>query len=105
MSICLLAGAATSRKSTPIATEDAFRRFWSPGARALRLRWVPLFASGVKLEADEISAVVAELERLKAWLSGKPERTAPAQVLSRVDLLLGELRRLKRRAGATAYIG
>jgi hypothetical protein len=93
------------RDFVPIATEEAFQKYWQPGCAALHLRWVPLFHTGLPLQHEDISLVIEELERLKQWLSDHTETGVPQAVVRRIDQLLQALQNVRGNAQVAVYIG
>ena len=93
------------RDFVPITTEEAFQKYWQPGCAALHLRWVPLFHTGLPLQHEDISLVIEELERLKQWLSCRPESSVPQAVVMRIDQLLQALQNVLGDTQVAVYIG
>ncbi len=46
----------------PIATESGYINLWMPVIRQLKLEWMPLFQTGISLEAEDLPRVLKELE-------------------------------------------
>ncbi|MCI0419200.1 MAG: hypothetical protein L0312_08275, partial [Acidobacteria bacterium] len=82
----MLAYAVPTKKGdfVPIATEEAFHKYWQPACTALQLRWVPLFHTGLPLKQADISEVIEELGLLKQWLSCHRETDVPQAVVMRI---------------------
>ena len=108
MSIGLLLEYAVPTKESafiPIATEEAFQKYWQPGCAALHLRWIPLFPTGLPLQQEDIALVLEELECLKQWLSCHVEIGLPQAVVLRIDHLMQALHKAQGDAQVTVYIG
>ncbi|CAM3840969.1 hypothetical protein G4177_19925 [Corallococcus sp. ZKHCc1 1396] len=88
----------------PLATEDAFRRYWVPGCDALGLRWIPLFSTGVPLQKEDLGAVLTELRALRQWMSSPPDE-GKAAVCSRLDAALVSLENAATLPQADIFIG
>ena len=88
----------------PIAAERAFTDFWLPLARNAGLQWIPLFATGLPLTAEDIGSVIGELDVLAARL---PDQTthADAQVHDRSTLLRNLLASLDPDSVEDLFIG
>lgn len=98
-------GAPPGKAATaPIATEEVFREHWLPGARALGLEWLPLFETGVKLEAKDLLLVVSELAALHRWLQEHAPQSA-ALVDSQIERLIEALLALIPQENIDAFIG
>lgn len=89
----------------PIATEEAFQKYWQPGCTALHLRWIPLFSAGLPLQHEDVAFVLEELEGLKQWLSCHTATGLPQAVVLRLDHLVQALRKAQGDAQVTMYIG
>ncbi len=76
--------------SVPISTFDYFARVWVRGARELGLSTVPKFMHGVKLDAEGVDPLLAELAALSVWARQK----SLGEMVCRIDHLAAELRRL-----------
>ena len=108
MSIGLLleyAVPTTKSDVIPIATEDAFRKYWQPGCAALHLRWVPLFQTGLPLQQEDISSVIEELVLLKQWLSCRMKTDVPQAVVLRIDHLIQALHKVQGDTQVAVYVG
>jgi hypothetical protein len=103
----LLEYAVPTQKSdiVPIATEEAFHKYWQPGCTALHLQWVPLFQTGLPLKQEDIALVIEELVRLKQWLSCHMENGMPQAVVERIDQLMQALQKVQGDAQVAMYIG
>jgi len=99
MSVALLIRdtADAQQRLVPVAAQQTFVATWLPSAIALGLAWVPLAETGFDVTSDNRTAVVVELEQLRACL--------PAYDVERLDRLVAELRALRFDAGATAFLG
>jgi hypothetical protein len=74
MSVGLLIISKTNpeqREFTPVAVQAIFTSKWLPGCSALKLEWVPLFETGIPIDASNASAVLDELRQLHQWMSGR----------------------------------
>ena len=89
----------------PIATEEAFHKYWQPGCAALHLQWIPLFQTGLPLKQEDISLVIEELVRLKQWLSCHMENGVPQAVVGRIDQLMQALQNVQGDTQVAVYIG
>lgn len=108
MSIGLLLEYAVQTKESefiPIATEEAFQKYWQPGCTALHLRWISLFPTGLPLQKEDIALVLEELEFLKQWLSCHVATGLPQAVVLRIDQLMQALHKVQGDAQVTMYIG
>jgi hypothetical protein len=103
----LLEYTAPTKKSdfVPIATEEAFYKYWQPGCAALHLQWVPLFHTGLPLEPADIPLVIEELGRLKQWLSCQMESGVAQTVVVRIDQLIQALQQVQGNAQVQVSIG
>lgn len=86
----------------PVATERVFDDRWRPGCEALGLEWVPLFKTGTPVGADELETVIAELERLRAWMGERPGGDYERE---RVALVIAELAKLRGARDVEIFIG
>jgi hypothetical protein len=98
MSVSLVVEYSDPEKNTrliPIATERIFDEYWQPACKALGLKWIPLFQSGLPLPPEDIPDVLEELSRLETHLSSGSRPDIPAdvreQILSRIGMLVREL--------------
>ena len=89
----------------PLATEEAFRRYWVPGCDALGLRWVPLFQTGVPLQREDLAQVLTELRALREWMGSSPSDEGTAAVCSRLDAAFLALERVAAVPEADIFIG
>lgn len=91
-------------RTVPIATHAMFDLYWAPAAQTLGLSWVPLFRTGVPVNADDIADIVEELLALRRAI----EISASGDdgvVLPRIDRLLSELRSTGHDPDVDLYIG
>lgn len=86
----------------PLATQGAYSSEWVPLARALGLRWLPLFLTGMAVSVEDLAAVVDELRRLRTVLAGDPRTPATVE---RLDFILERLRSVDLREVAEVFIG
>jgi hypothetical protein len=89
----------------PIATEEAFRKYWQPGCAALHLRRVPLFQTGLPLQQEDSSSVIEELVLLKEWLSCRMKTDVPQAVVRRIDHLIQALHKVQGDTQVAVYVG
>jgi hypothetical protein len=81
------------RELIPVATAEAFRKYWIAGCAELQLRLVPLVEDGLFKKTD-IPKLVEELGSLRSWFETTyPDDTSNALV-ARVDGLVGALVRV-----------
>jgi hypothetical protein len=90
--------------SVPLATEDVFKRYWSPVCAALGLKWVPLFQTGLPVGMDDIGEVLSELLEIRRWLDERPEQGASV-IRPRLDAVITELERVASSPDVEIYIG
>jgi hypothetical protein len=84
----------------PIATLDAYREFWLPGARAIGAHWLPLFESYACVQGKDFEDVSKELVLFRNWLQSAPfNEDAKRSITSRVDCLLDGLKALYAESG------
>lgn len=89
-----------SIKRMPIATLDAYRTFWLPGAREIGAHWLPLFESHALVQGKDFEEVSAELVSFRNWLQSAPfNEEAKRSIASRVDYLLEGLKLLYVESG------
>jgi hypothetical protein len=89
-----------SIKRIPIATLDAYRKFWLPGVREIGAHWLPLFESYASVHGKDFEEVSMELVSFRNWLQSAPfNEDAKRSITSRVDLLLDGLKRLYAESG------
>lgn len=108
MSIGLMLEYAVPTKKgdfVPIATEEAFHKYWQPACAALHLQWVPLFHTGLPLKQEDISVVIEELRLLKQWLLCHSETGVLQAVMMRIDQLVQALHNVQGNAQVAVYIG
>lgn len=112
MSVSLLItknGSSDQDRIIPIATESMFSDLWIPAALQLKLRYVPLFQSGLFIEREDISEVIAELISLRSFfaqhLGIKDLNDLSVHLISRIDSLIDNLLQLEKDTAATIYIG
>ncbi|MFD0589941.1 hypothetical protein ACFQZE_18330 [Paenibacillus sp. GCM10027627] len=89
----------------PVATETFFATYWQPAAGELKLQWVPLFSTGVDIEAVDLPDVLRELVRLKQWGQEQVPSDQRDQLLSRIELLETELPRILEQGDCVIFIG
>ena len=92
MSVGLLITSKTDpeqRELIPVAAQAIFTSKWLPGCAALKLEWVPLFETGIPIDASNAEAVLDELRRLHQWMAGRSgydyETERIARLLDRLD--------------------
>jgi hypothetical protein len=86
----------------PVATEGEYGREWVENAEKLGLRWLPLFQAGTSVAAEELSAVVKEIQQLRTKLAGDPKKAA---TLERIDFILESLGELSPEEISRVFIG
>jgi hypothetical protein len=85
------AGGAPS-SSTPLATEAVFEKLWMNGATAIGAKWIPLFQSGVDVEAADVPSICRELRTLRHWAeSSGTIGEDRSMMLTRIDAALRRL--------------
>jgi hypothetical protein len=50
----------------PIATENTFKKEWSPIIEKLELSWLPLFSTGVDIKYIDLHDILHELSQFKS---------------------------------------
>jgi hypothetical protein len=85
---------ASAARLVPVATEDVFKRHWLPGSEALGQKWVPLFETGIPVDAEDIPEVLAELRALQTWTREHAPASA-AVIRERLERLILELTSLQ----------
>lgn len=90
----------------PIATESVFIGMWNPIIRQLKLEWMPLFQTGVPVEAEDMVPVIKEVEAfidlVSKILANRPDYS---EVHARAVNLLKYLIELKENGFEELYIG
>jgi len=86
----------------PVATEAAFSRHWQPLSARLGLVWVPLFQSGLPIEAIDLTSILDELVRLERAARADSELQ---HVADRAQLLLRSLQAIDFETVESVYIG
>lgn len=85
-------GGGGSSSSTPLATEAIFEKLWMNGAMAIDAKWIPLFQSGIDVEADDLPSLCDELRALRRWAEATGmQDDDQALMLSRIDTALRRL--------------
>jgi hypothetical protein len=102
-------GTSIQSRMVPIATEEIFTSYWLPASQALGLEWIPVFQSGVTVSQEDSPSILAELERLKTfvtheWFSHLPEGMAN-HITERINLLRAELQIIWDEPNVEVYIG
>jgi hypothetical protein len=112
MSISLLLEYQDPQKHSrmvPIATEDLFETYWLPASKLLKLKWIPAFQSGFRVEREDIPSILDELEMLKQLMTGHPLPELAEGIVehlaTRIDRLIFELRNLQDELWVEIYIG
>jgi hypothetical protein len=84
----------------PIATMDAWRRLWAPGAQEIGAYWLPLFEGSVWVHGKDFEEVSMELMSFRNWLQSQSfDEGLKQEITSRVDLLLNGLKTLYAESG------
>lgn len=100
---------AKQTQAFPVATEDVFTRYWKPAASRLGLQWVPIFQTGLPLDAADIPFVIQDLQSLSKHLTDTPGMKIPEdlaeEIKSRAEMLVNKLQEIEAVRGAEGYIG
>lgn len=88
-----------------VAPLSTFREVWLPACRALGLRWVPLFETGIPLNVEDVPDVLEELHALQMWLDQPGNEAAASIIGERIKLLTDGLREASRNPHAYITIG
>lgn len=105
MSVGLLITSKTNseeRELIPVAAQRIFVSKWLPGCSALTLEWVPLFETGLVIDASNASAVLDELRRLEQWMTG---RSGYEYEMERISRLIDRLDSARNQADLEIFIG
>ena len=94
----------TPTASVPVATLDAYNRYWLPGAKALGLDLVPQFDS-LFINPRNLDTLIDELSRLKEWMEQSTPPEVFAKLAPRIDAMLTALEPLRTSPGFTASVG
>jgi len=78
----------------PIATSDAFGRYWVPGCETLGLTYVRRFEYGLVVTDFELPYVMEELSRLKDWMRSQHSEMDYEPVVERLEGVEKELPKL-----------
>jgi hypothetical protein len=89
----------------PVAPFQTFREVWLPACKALGLKWVPMFETGIPIDVDDVPDVRAELRSLKAWLAQPGNHDAASVMGERVDNLIEGLEEASRNPTAHIFVG
>ncbi len=96
-------------RMVPIATEEFFESYWLPASKLLQLTWIPAFQSGFNVEREDIPSILDELKMLRQLMTSDPLPELPEGVVghlvTRIDLLIAELKTIRDEPVANIYIG
>ena len=105
MSVSLLVTSKTNpeqRSLVPVAAQTIFTSRWLPGCNALSLEWVPLFETGIPVDASNAEEVSRELTRLRQWMTEQPGYQYEVERISR---LIQELDNVKSNDDLEVFVG
>ncbi len=105
MSVSLLVTSKTDpaqRTLVPVAAQAIFKSRWLPGCEALNLAWVPLFETGIPVDASNTESVRQELARLRQWMT---EQADYQYEVERISRLIQELESVKAREDLEVFVG
>ncbi|CAM4249981.1 hypothetical protein HCA64_03130 [Listeria booriae] len=90
----------------PVATEEAFKKYWLKASQDMQLMWVPIFESGVVIEAEDLEAIVDELKKVKVWsLENIENLEIQKGAVDRIDYIIGTLPKGFAQRDTKLYIG
>lgn len=79
----------------PIATEATFKTLWIKGAESLGLNWLPLFQTGIPLEAADKDYILSELGQFEDWLQSENIDSAEkSRIKQRIHLFTSKIQEL-----------
>ena len=103
MSVALLIEHDDGRSDlVPVATEAVFSTHWQPLSQALGLIWIPLFQTGIPVDATDVDDVLDELGRFLDAARSTPDG---GQVAVRARGLIDALRAVDFDAVDSVLIG
>ncbi len=109
MSVAMFVGNAISEKEekfyVPIATEDFFEKYWLPGCKAIKLKWIPIFQTGVDLVKSDSIVVTNELQSLLVWAEMNLDTETYQAMRKRIELVIEGLSILNTRPDIELSIG
>jgi hypothetical protein len=91
-------------KIVPIATSDAFKNYWIPISRSLKLVWIPLFETGVPINSEDVNDILSELYLIKTHLAEQSCEASEA-IATRLNRLIEELESVAGKRDLDVYIG
>jgi hypothetical protein len=105
MSVSLLVTSKTDpeqRTLVPVAAQKIFTSRWLPGCEALSLEWVPLFETGIPVDASNADSIGSELAMLRQWMIEQPDYQYEVERISR---LIQELDTVQSRDDLEIFVG
>ena len=105
MSVGLLVTSKTDpdrRELVPVAAQKVFTSKWLPGCTDLKLEWVPLFETGIPVDASNASAIVEELQQLRQWMT---QRTGYEYETERISRLIEGVENARTQPDLEIFIG
>lgn len=94
-----------AHSSSPLSTEDVFKKVWLRGAENIDAQWIPLFQSGIDLEEFDIPAVCDELVALKRWIETTlTDASRKSAITKRIDAALKNLQTVLNEASGDARV-
>ena len=90
----------------PIATESFFRKFWVPGIKELKLKWLCLFEGiGNDFTQKDIPHIKKELTLFQNWSTINYDAETALFIKERIEQLNEHLERVDWTLNQTVYIG
>lgn len=90
----------------PIATETVFKKYWLSAAQEFKLKWIPIFLTGILVTEEDFPEIISEFNLVKRWVDKQLiDSEIKAGLLARIDYIIKKLPDAFKQKDVKLYIG